>query len=218
MSEGNSLKRKRDSDDSPPAPEDRETPVFAMVCSSNMNRSMEAHKQLTRKGLTTFSYGVGSMVRLPGPKGQAIFAFGTPYEKIREVLTAEDNGRWYRERGLLALVERNILIKSFPERWQEIDDLPGKFDVVFCFEERVFELLMEDVGERDPGEMTPMHVINLDVKDTPEDSVIGGQLCLEFCLKCNQYVGDELEEKLPDIVEEVMAKSGRNLTHMTVYL
>lgn len=39
---------------------------FAMVCNSNMNRSMEAHALLKRHGYFVDSYGTGSGVRIPG--------------------------------------------------------------------------------------------------------------------------------------------------------
>ena len=43
-----------------------EMPVFkcATVCASNMNRSMEGHKQLHQSGFKVSSYGVGRMVLL----------------------------------------------------------------------------------------------------------------------------------------------------------
>merc|ERR1719409_1224087 len=60
---------------------------YSMVCSSNMNRSMEAHGVLERAGFANVtSYGVGSCVRLPhrtNPKGNS-FDFGTPYRAIKE--------------------------------------------------------------------------------------------------------------------------------------
>ncbi len=39
---------------------------FAVVCSSNMNRSMEAHAFLQKKGYDIHSYGTGDKIKIPG--------------------------------------------------------------------------------------------------------------------------------------------------------
>ncbi|MEW5319641.1 MAG: hypothetical protein WDW38_010784 [Sanguina aurantia] len=66
---------------------------FAMVCASNMNRSMEAHLVLQRAGLKVDSFGVGGHVKLPGPSQREpnIYAFGTPYTKIYADLVSKDS-------------------------------------------------------------------------------------------------------------------------------
>lgn len=55
----------------------------AMVCRSNMNRSMEAHYRAYKRGYAVSSYGTGKLVRIPGanriPKE---YVFGTPYQSI----------------------------------------------------------------------------------------------------------------------------------------
>ena len=65
---------------------------FAMVCSSNMNRSMEAHSQLGRAGLDVESYGTGTHVKLPGPSLHEpnVYDFGTPYGAIYDDLRRKD--------------------------------------------------------------------------------------------------------------------------------
>ena len=46
----------------------------------------------------------------------------------------------YQQNGLLPMLERNRKIKNAPERFQESK---GHFDVIFCFEERVFDAIVE---------------------------------------------------------------------------
>lgn len=194
---------------------------FAMVCSSNMNRSMEAHKQLKLKNFNVFSYGVGSMVRLPAPNnGQAVFQFGTRYEDIYNKLLENEGGIWYKNNGLLAMVERNMGIKDHPERWQLLPNLSGRFNIVFCFEERVFDSLMDDVLKREPedvDEPKAMHVINLEVTDNTEEAAKAGQIALDFCSRAND-LEEALDLELANIVEEFQAKYNRSFMHMTVYL
>ena len=56
---------------------------LALVCQSNVNRSMEAHAILQRQQwpISLHSYGVGGKVRLPGETAHTpnVYDFGTPY-------------------------------------------------------------------------------------------------------------------------------------------
>lgn len=65
---------------------------YAMVCSSNQNRSMEAHFLLKRHGFDVSSYGTGAHVKLPGPslREPNVYDFGTPYKHMLDDLRRKD--------------------------------------------------------------------------------------------------------------------------------
>uniref|UniRef100_A0A7I4CXG0 RNA polymerase II subunit A C-terminal domain phosphatase SSU72 n=1 Tax=Physcomitrium patens TaxID=3218 RepID=A0A7I4CXG0_PHYPA len=116
----------------------------AMVCASNQNRSMEAHALLQRQGLDVSSYGTGSHVKLPGPSAREpnVYSFGTPYRTMLEDLIKKDP-ELYKRNGLLQMLKRNLGVKEAPQRWQD-NAADGAFDVVFTFEERVFDMVIDD--------------------------------------------------------------------------
>lgn len=65
---------------------------YAMICSSNQNRSMEAHSLLKREGFDVRSYGTGAHVKLPGPslREPNVYEFGTPYKQMYDELRRRD--------------------------------------------------------------------------------------------------------------------------------
>jgi hypothetical protein len=90
----------------------------------------------------------------------------------------------FRRNGVLSMLERDIKTKKCPQRWQdlsvrELQDI----DVVLCFDDRIFEIVLEDLQLRvgTGGDWRPLHLLCLDTKDTPEHAKIGGGLALELC-------------------------------------
>ena len=95
---------------------------FGVVCSSNINRSMEAHLVLGNAGLTVASYGTGSQVRLPGRTAMEprIFRFGTPYRDMYAQLAATpSDAQYFARNGVLQLCRRGAAVKTSPTRWQD---------------------------------------------------------------------------------------------------
>lgn len=84
-------------------------------------------------------------MKLPGKdyKSPQSFPFGTPYVEIRDFL-ANQNEELFRRNSVLGLLERDAATKRAPERWQALDsEEVASFDVVVCFESRVFDLVVE---------------------------------------------------------------------------
>ncbi len=96
---------------------------IAVVCSSNMNRSMEAHAFLQKKGFDVDSYGTGDKVKLPGPTADRpnVYDFGVSYEEIHRDLVAKDS-TLYTQNGILNMLDRNRRIKRGPARLQDAQE------------------------------------------------------------------------------------------------
>ena len=118
---------------------------FAVVCSHNMNRSMEAHRVLARKNFHVKSYGTGNLVKLPGASADKpnVYKFDWTYDKIHKDLSRKDLNM-YTENGILSLLDRNRRIKRNPEKFQDLKVYD--FHVVFCCEERVFDQAIEHLN------------------------------------------------------------------------
>ncbi|GAB9473065.1 Rna polymerase ii subunit a cterminal domain phosphatase [Globisporangium polare] len=165
--------------------EPQRRPMFAMICANNVNRSTAAHDHLHAAGLRVCSYGAGPRVSFPGRTMSTprVFAFATPYEAMHRQLKKEDEELFTRN-GVLAMLERDIATKRCPERWQALSNKQlQQIDVVVCLDYRMFLTVLEDLSMRIrlSFKKKRMHLICLDVEDTPEDACSGGLSALELC-------------------------------------
>ncbi|KAL5223525.1 hypothetical protein ABZP36_010997 [Zizania latifolia] len=185
---------------------------FAMVCSSNMNRSMEAHSLLGRAGLDVQSYGTGTHVKLPGPSLHEpnVYDFGTPYSAIYDDLRRKDPDL-YKRNGLLPMLKRNTSVKLAPQRWQD-NAGDGMFDMILTFEERVFDLVVDDMHNREQRLLDTVLIINMDVKDNHEEAGVGAKLALDLCQKL-EGADDEWEEVIDDLIVAFEKQHKRKLVY-----
>ncbi|KAK8677343.1 hypothetical protein V6N13_142887 [Hibiscus sabdariffa] len=174
---------------------------YAMVCSSNQNRSMEAHCLLKKQGFDVSSYGTGTHVKLPGPslREPNVYEFGTPYKHMFDDLRRKDP-ELYKRNGILPMLKRNLSVKLAPQRWQD-NAADGYFDIVFTFEEKVFDMVLEalsDLHNRDQVLLKSVLVINLEVKDNHEEAAVGARLALDLCEQI------EAVESWEDSVDDIL--------------
>ncbi|RLO04310.1 hypothetical protein DYB28_006814, partial [Aphanomyces astaci] len=104
-----------------------------------------------------------------------------------------------------------------PQKWQDnsMDEL-AKLDVVLCFEDRIFDIVMEDLQLRKPKDFRPIHVICLDIKDTPKDAKIGGSLALDLCKLINDL--PDLEDGIPQAIDTFETQKQLKLLYAPLYI
>jgi len=208
---------------------------FCTVCASNNNRSMESHLRLASANYPVISFGTGSLVRLPGPSIDRpnCYKFNeTSYDSMYKELEAQDS-RLYRANGILSMLGRNRGVKWGPERWQDwrvgVPRLThekdrgseglegGVVDVVITCEERCWDAVVDDLLSRGSPLNRPVHIINVDIKDNHEDSLIGGGGILDLADSLNKAAAEEralnptsfdggnrtgFDERVPEIIGE----------------
>lgn len=170
---------------------------------------MEAHFLLKRQGFDVCSYGTGAHVKLPGPSAREpnVYDFGTPYKHMYEELRRKDP-ELYKRNGILPMLKRNLGVKLAPQRWQE-NASDGSFDVVLTFEEKVFDMVIEDLHNREHVLMKTVLVINLEVKDNHEEAAVGGRLTLELCQELEAT--DSWEDNIDNIITSFERQHRRKL-------
>jgi RNA polymerase II subunit A C-terminal domain phosphatase SSU72 len=138
-----------------------------------------------------------------------VYQFGTPYRQMLEDLKNKDP-ELYKRNGLLQMLKRNSGVKESPQRWQD-NAADGAFDVVFTFEERVFDMVIDDLENRETRLLKLALVINLDVKDNHEEAAIGGKLALDLCQRLE--MADAWEDEIDDIISRFEKQHRRRLMY-----
>lgn len=186
---------------------------IAVVCSSNQNRSMEAHNFLSKRGFNVKSFGSGVQVKLPGPAPDRpnIYSFETTYDEMYKDLLKRDP-QLYKQNGILHMLDRNRRIKAHPERFQETDE---EFDLVVTVEERVYDQVIEYLESRGSQSYSPVHVINLDIPDNHEEATVGAFHICEMCQAIESL--DDLENEIDEVLPKLEKKWTRTLLHTVAF-
>lgn len=185
----------------------------AVICSSNMNRSMEAHAFLSKKGFNVKSFGTGDKVKLPGtaPDRPNIYDFGTSYDEIYNDLLMKDK-QYYTQNGLLHMLDRNRRIKPRPERFQLSKD---KFDILISCEERVYDQVIECMEIRTKEDNQPVHLINIDIQDNHEEATVGSFLICELVTVLAN--SEDLDNDIDELLHEFESKFARTILHTVLF-
>lgn len=186
---------------------------IAVVCSSNMNRSMEAHARLKKKGFNVRSFGTGDKIKLPGPSMNQpnVYDFGTTYEFIYQDLAKKDKAM-YKQNGILHMLDRNRKIKEAPERLQ---DTKEQFEVIITAEERVYDQVLDHFSLNGDQDETLVHVINIDIQDNQEEATIGAFLFHE--LSELLVMSEDLDNEIDELLQDVEAKCNRPILHSVLF-
>ena len=186
---------------------------FAVCCSSNMNRSMEAHARLQKKGFNVLSFGTGDKIKLPGPSIHQpnVYEFGTSYEEIYQDLSKKDKSM-YKQNGILHMLDRNRMIKTGPERFQNSQK---QFDVIVTAEERVFDQVLEHFELNGNKYDELVHVINIDIQDNQEEATIGAFLFHELVQSLT--LSSDLDNEIDELLQDFESKCNRQILHSVLF-
>lgn len=173
---------------------------------------MEGHLRLSAAGYPVISFGTGSLVRLPGPTINApnVYNFNvSSYDTMYKELEAKDP-RLYRVNGILNMLERNRGLKRGPERWQDwrvgearvahandkgaLGTEGGVVDVVITCEERCWDAVVDDLLNRGAPLNKPVHVFNVDIKDSHEEALVGGKAIVDLADNLNRAANAAKEQ------------------------
>ncbi|CAO1392051.1 unnamed protein product [Diamesa tonsa] len=186
---------------------------IAVVCSSNMNRSMETHHFLAKKKFKVKSFGTGDKVKLPGTAADKpnVYEFGVSYDDIYNDLLNKDK-QYYTQNGLLHMLDRNRRIKLCPERFQLSQE---RFDVVVTCEERVYDQVVDSMENKMPIYNQPVHVINIDIPDNQEEAVAGAFLISDLVtLMANS---EDLDNDLDELLHEFESQANKPVLHSVMF-
>ncbi|KAH9820312.1 RNA polymerase II subunit A, partial [Melampsora americana] len=115
----------------------------------------------------------------------------------------------YTANRILAMLDRNRQIKQSPERWQEC--ISGLANIIITCEKGCFDSVCDDLFYRGGELNKPIHLINLEIKDNHEETLLAGKALLDLCNAIEE--SNDLDNQLEGILERQMEKHPHQLLH-----
>ncbi|KAK8817603.1 hypothetical protein WA538_004323, partial [Blastocystis sp. DL] len=167
---------------------------------------MEAHDLFEKNGLRVSSFGTGSEIKIPGLtiKTPLSYKFGTEYEVILNDLIGK-NKEFFTKREIIPMLQRDMRVKKAPQRFQDSCDV-SQIDICICFDERVFDQVLEDLEFRNTNGMKPIFVFNLHIQDRPSSAREGAKSALRLAELLNKST--DLEREACDIRKRFEDETG----------
>ncbi|XP_074236030.1 RNA polymerase II subunit A C-terminal domain phosphatase SSU72 isoform X2 [Saimiri boliviensis] len=216
----------------------------AVVCSSNQNRSMEAHNILRLQCIGVISAhcsppGLQHWFHLSllkywdySKRGFSVRSFGTGTH-VKLPGPAPDKPNVYDFKTTYDQMYNDLLRKDkelytqngilhMLDRNKRIKPRPERFqnckdlfDLILTCEERVYDQVVEDLNSREQETCQPVHVVNVDIQDNHEEATLGAFLICELC-QCIQHTED-MENEIDELLQEFEEKSGRTFLHTVCF-
>lgn len=186
-------------------PDPKERVRYACVCSSNVNRSMAAHEVLKKHNYRVSSYGTNIHVKMPGPRPDKpnVYEFGTTYQEIYDDLLRQDNP-FYREIGLIDMIDRDRHIKTKPEKFAHTFDRGEVFDIIFTYQEHVMEAVIMEFHRNGNASFELCTVVNIETPDDHAHALESAKTTLQLAKTIEQLtsIPEEIEAALSEFVRQ----------------
>ncbi|NWZ71449.1 SSU72 phosphatase, partial [Acrocephalus arundinaceus] len=168
----------------------------AVVCSSNQNRSMEAHNILSKRGFSVRSFGTGTHVKLPGPAPDKpnVYDFKTTYDQMYNDLLRKDKELY--PCGMASL--KNPV-------WFILERCNSLFGIIDLCSDKVHTQLFDGIVRRATSSSHPWYPCS----DSPFS------LSIFFLLQIQHT--EDMENEIDELLQEFEEKSGRTFLHTVCF-